>query len=220
MCHMLTQSTVHRVTVTLQTLCVQRDRDTVPHADTQHCAQGHVNAADIMCAAWPWKCATCWHTALCKGHVNAADIMCAERKSSGRTANRDERADGTTETLLTAVHGLRWEARQCGHSTIILQSATRQNKCISNEFQTPFNSRTKKTFYSQILKHFKKTVDKWLGALHCLRQYQGRSVDGDEDDDNMTFGCWSWRWYWRQLRFELELPHALLNNFEHEFRFK
>ena len=48
---MLTHSTVHCVTVTLLTLCVRRDRDTVLHADTQHCALRHGNAADIMCAA-------------------------------------------------------------------------------------------------------------------------------------------------------------------------
>jgi hypothetical protein len=165
----------------------------LPHADTHHCALRH---------------------------GNAADIMCADGKSSGRTANRDETADGTTKTLLTAVHGLRWEARQCGQNTIILQLAARQYNCISNEFRTPFNSRTKKTFYSQTLKHFNKTADKWRGALHCLRQYQGRSVGGDQDDDRMTFGCCSWRWYWQQFRFELELPHELLNNFEHKFQFK
>ena len=102
--HMLTHSTVHNVTVTLQTLCVQRHRDALPHADTQDFAQRHGNAADV-CAPSPWHFATCWHTAQCttsrwrcrhcvqrhrdalphadkqhcaQRHGNAADIVCEE----------------------------------------------------------------------------------------------------------------------------------------------
>ena len=132
-------------------------------------------------------------------------------------ANTDKTPDGRTETLLTPVHVLHWEARQYVHNTIILQLAARQYNYISNEFRTPFNSKTRKTFFSQILKHFNKITAKWSGALHCLHRHQRNSVDADEDD-KMTFGCCSWRRHWRQFRFELERPQALLNNFGHEFQ--